>query len=136
MTPDEVRQIAAWLEAAGLDRFELTTPTARLRLVLGGAVAPAAEAPRPEATPAQPSLVARGTGIFLNHHPWSDAPLVRPGQRVRAGEIVALLRTGALIQPVTAAEDGIVGAQLVVAGTMVGFGTPLMEFTPEARNAP
>ncbi|MBR0648332.1 acetyl-CoA carboxylase biotin carboxyl carrier protein subunit [Roseomonas terrae] len=136
MKADEVRQIAAWLEAAGLDSFELTTPTARLRLVLGGVVAPVAEASRPEALPAVPSLAARGTGIFLDAHPWSDAPLVRPGQRVRAGDIVALLRTRALIQPVTAAEDGIVGAQLVAPGTMVGFGTPLMEFTPETRSTP
>jgi biotin carboxyl carrier protein len=55
---------------------------------------------------------------------------------VRAGDIVALLRTGALIQPVTATEDGIVGAPLAVPGTVVGFGTPLMEFTPEGRSTP
>lgn len=129
MNADEVRQIAGWLEAAGLDRFELTTPTARLRLTLGAAVAPAAEAPPP-----RPGLVARGTGEFLASHPWAEAPLVRPGQRVRAGDIVALLRTGALIQPVTAAEDGIAGAAVVAPGTLVGFGTTLMEFTPGTRS--
>lgn len=133
MTADEVRQIAAWLEAAGIDRFELTAPGMRLRLTLGGGGTRAAQ---PEAPPVTPRLVARGTGLFLDTHPCGDAPLVRPGQRVRAGAIVALLHTGPLIQPVTAIEDGIVGALLVTPGTMVGFGTPLMEFTPEARNTP
>lgn len=136
MNADEVRQIIAWLEAAGLDSFELTTPTVRLRLTLGGMAGIAAELSQAEAAPAAPSLTARGTGAFLDAHPWSDTPLVRPGQHVRAGEIVALLCTGPLIQPVTAAEDGIVGARLVAPGTVVGFGTPLMEFTPQTRNTP
>jgi biotin carboxyl carrier protein len=135
MNAEEVRQIAAWLEAAGLDDLELTTPKVRLRLTLGGAaVAPAPASP--QAPPEQPGLAARGTGEFLIAHPLAEAPLVRPGQWVRAGDIVALLRTGALIQPVTATEDGIVGAPLAVPGTVVGFGTPLMEFTPEGRSTP
>lgn len=133
MNADEVRQIAAWLEAAGLDGFELTTPTARLRLTLSGDAPVAAEPLPVQPAPVPPSLTARGTGEFLAAHPYADAPLVQPGQRVQAGDIVALLRTGALIQPVTAAEDGVVGALLAKPGTIVGFGTPLMHFTPEAR---
>ncbi|MEO3471991.1 biotin/lipoyl-containing protein [Roseomonas sp. CAU 1739] len=136
MNTDEVRQIAAWLEAAGLDGFELTTPTARLRLTLGGGTPVAAAPLRVQPASEPPSLAARGTGEFLAAHPYADAPLVQPGQRVRAGDIVALLRTGALIQPVTASEDGIVGALLAKPGTIVGFGSPLMHFTPEARTTP
>ncbi len=136
MNADEVRQIATWLEAAGLDGFELTTPTARLRLTLGGGAPVAAEPLPVQPAPEPPSLAARGTGEFLATHPYADAPLVRPGQRVRAGDIVALLRCGALLQPVTASEDGVVGALLAAPGTVVGFGTALMLFTPEGRNTP
>ena len=136
MTPDEVRQIAAWLEAAGLDGFELTTPTARLRLTLDCASPGAAKTLPLQPAPEPPSLAARGTGEFLAAHPHADALLVQPGQRVRAGDIVGLLRIGVLIQPVTTTEDGIVGALLAKPGTIVGFGTPLMHFTPEARTTP
>lgn len=134
MTAEEVRQIAAWLEASGLDTLELTTPEMRLRLKLGGGVAatlPAGDAsPTPAAAP--PCVEARGTGVFLPAHPWRDAPLVQPGQRVRAGDIVGLLRIGPLLQPVTATEDGIIGHCLAAPGALVGFGTALMEFTPDA----
>lgn len=131
MTPDQVRQIAAWLEASGLGTLELTAPEMRLRLALGAEAGPAV-GPPPPSPAALPSLDARATGIFLPAHPWRDAPIVRPGQRVRAGEIVALLRIGPLLQPVTAATDGVVGRSLAAAGALVGFGAPLMEFIPDA----
>ncbi len=99
----------------------------RLRLTRGRHPAAAAAAAAPP-----PCLEARGTGFFLPAHPGRDAPLVQPGQRVRAGEVVALLRLGPLLQPVTAASDGIVGRCLVAAGALVGFGTPLMDFIPDA----
>ncbi len=139
MTVDEVRQIVAWLEAAGLTGFELTTPQGRLRLQLASPGHLVPQSSWAEPAPATPAIAARGTGVFLDAHPWSDTPLVRPGQRVQAGETAALLRTGALIQPVTAAEAGVVGDRLVTPGTLVGFGTPLFAFTPEdppARSTP
>jgi biotin carboxyl carrier protein len=136
MNVDDVRQIAAWLEAAGLDGFELTTPAAQLRLTLGGRAAVTAEPLPAQPAPKPAGIAARGTGEFLAAHPYADAPLVQPGQRVRAGDIAALLRCGTLIQPVTASEDGVVGALLATPGTVVGFGTALMHFTPEGRTMP
>lgn len=136
MTPEDVRQIAAWLEASGLDQLELITPQMRLRLQLGGdpASAPVEDDAPPQSPTAAPCLEARGTGVFLPAHPWRDTPLVQPGQQVRAGEIVGLLRVGSLLQPVTAVADGIVGRQIATPGAMVGFGTPLMEFSPAHRS--
>jgi len=134
MTAEEVRQIAAWLEASGLDTLELTTPRMRLRLRLGGRAAatpmPDGALPTPAAAP--PCVEARGTGVFLPAHPWRDAPLVQPGQRVRAGDIVGLLRIAPLLQPVTATEDGIVGRCLAAPGARGVFGTALMESFPDA----
>jgi len=131
MTAEEMRQIAVWLEASELDLLELTTPRMRLRLKRGRhAVAASGAPPMPAMAPS--CLEARGTGIFLPAHAWRDAPLVQPGQRVRAGEVVALLRIGPLLQPVTATADGTVGRCLVTPGALVGFGTPLMEFTLDA----
>lgn len=130
MTPDEVRQIAAWLEASGLDTLELVTPRMRLRLTVGGdPAAPAAAEPAP---PAVAGIEARHAGVFLPAHPWRDAPLVPPGQHVQAGQVVALLRVGLLLQPVTAHADGTVGRCLATPGALVGFGTPLLEFSPDA----
>lgn len=136
MTAEDVRQIAAWLEASGLDQLELITPQMRLRLKLGGdpAAVPVDSDTPPPPPAAPPCLEARGTGVFLPAHPWRDRPLVQPGQQVRAGEIVGLLRIGPLLQPVTAAVDGTVGRQIAAPGAMVGFGTPLMEFTPTQQH--
>jgi acetyl-CoA carboxylase biotin carboxyl carrier protein len=128
MTPDEIRQIAAWLAEAGINDLELTGPGTRLKLTLKGGTATPATAPEP-AHP--PSLIARAIGVFLPTHPWRDAALVQPGQRVAAGQIVALLQVGSLLQPVAAPADGIIGRCLATPGELVGFGTPLLEFTPD-----
>jgi acetyl-CoA carboxylase biotin carboxyl carrier protein len=140
MTPDDIEQIIAWLEAAGLDSLSLTTPETRLRIMLGaGAAAQSFEAASsPPPADVAPSLRARGTGVFLAAHPSADAPLVQPGTPVRAGDVVGLLRVGPLLQPVTATADGLVGRLLAEPGSLVEYGTPLMEFTPgvfqEARS--
>lgn len=133
MTADDVRQVVAWLEAAGLDGFSLDTPGTTLRITLddGVEVRQAASAPSPPAEP-PPFLQARGTGVFLPAHPCGDAPLVQPGQQVRAGEVVALLRVGPLLQPVTAPAAGTIGGCLAAPGSTVGYGTPVMEFRPDA----
>lgn len=129
MTAEEIGQIAAWLRAAGLGTLELTSPQAKLRLKLG-ATAPAEDrAAQPAAVPS--SLDARATGLFLPAHPWCETALVEPGQRVQAGEIVAFLRIGPLLQPVTATSDGVVGRCLAAPHKPVDFGTKLFEFSPE-----
>jgi biotin carboxyl carrier protein len=128
MTADEVRQIAAWLEATQISQLELTAPGRRLRLTLGGA-APSAD-PLPKASSSPHVITAGGTGVFLDTHPWTGVALASPGEPVRAGDVVGLLRTGLLLQPVTAPQDGILGARLAVPGATVGFGTPLIEFAP------
>ncbi|MES2711525.1 MAG: acetyl-CoA carboxylase biotin carboxyl carrier protein subunit [Pseudomonadota bacterium] len=127
MTPDDIRQIADWLAEAGLAELELTGPGTRLKLTVG-AVRPA-DAAGP--APTLPGVVAPGTGLFMAVHPSRDAAFVSPGQRVMAGQLVALLQVGALLQPVAAPADGIVGHCLAAPGTLVGFGTPLMDFTPD-----
>lgn len=129
---EDVRQIAAWLEAAGLSQLTLTTPQSSLRLELGARPAPSTA--QPPAASAAPSLLARATGVFLPAHPWSDTPLAVPGRRVRAGDVVALLRAGPLYQPVTATADGVLGRCLAEPGGLVDFGRPLMEFLPDTSH--
>lgn len=58
--------------------------------------------------------------------------LVEPGQRVVAGDLVAVLEAMKMEQPLTAHRDGVVGAVVARAGTTVSAGTVLLEILDQA----
>ncbi|HEY4253574.1 MAG TPA: acetyl-CoA carboxylase biotin carboxyl carrier protein subunit [Roseomonas sp.] len=136
MKAEDVRQIAAWLQDAGIAAFSLETPQGSLHLELDpGALPPAAAPPVPAAQRDGACITARGTGVFLATHPWHGAPLAEPGARVEAGQVVALLQSGRLYQPVTAPARGVLGHCLEPPGTLVDFGRPLLAFHPDIVDA-
>ena len=137
---DELRQITAWLEAAGVLSLEIRRPGAGLRLTLAsraGAAGPGLdvrEMPAASAAPDVPRHVVKApaVGVFRAAHPMRPAAFVQPGELVRAGRIVGLLRIGRVYLPVATAQAGVVGSLLTEPGTLVDFGTPLFEI----RKAP
>lgn len=136
---DRVADIAAWLAATDIECLELVGPGGGLRLRRGGAD----EAPglgRPGAateTHAETRGAGRdrevvpspGVGVFLRAHPLRDEPLVRPGDRVAAGQALGLLRIGCLLVPVVAPRPGTVQAVPAADGALVGFADPLVELS-------
>jgi acetyl-CoA carboxylase biotin carboxyl carrier protein len=76
------------------------------------------------------TVVAECPGVFLTAHPVHSGPLVAPGDRVRPGDIVGLLKIGRLLTPVTAPREGIVTRVAAAPGTLVEFGTRLVEIQP------
>jgi acetyl-CoA carboxylase biotin carboxyl carrier protein len=133
MFGDQLRELSAWMAAAGIDELELSGPSLRLQLARdGGETIPDrtrdqqfGEPPRHD----QPlSIVAASSvGVFLDRHPLHESALAPAGTPVRAGQIVGLLQAGTLLVPVLAPRDGRIGATLVPHGTLVGFGTSLIE---------
>jgi acetyl-CoA carboxylase biotin carboxyl carrier protein len=66
-------------------------------------------------------------GVFLHGHPLHDAPVVRIGEHVAAGQDLGLLRIGPLLLPVRAPRAGQVTALRVDAGRTVDYGRALVE---------
>jgi acetyl-CoA carboxylase biotin carboxyl carrier protein len=62
-----------------------------------------------------------------------EAPLAPCGSRIRAGQTVALLQIGALLLPIGAPRDGSVTGVLVPHGTLVGYGTKIIELSATER---
>ncbi|SAL84601.1 acetyl-CoA carboxylase biotin carboxyl carrier protein subunit [Caballeronia choica] len=127
----ELRQIAGWLESAGVGFIEIGRGRNIARLTLELPVRRAS--PRPVEAPdgnaretRTNQVVARHAGVFLTTHPARSAPLVEIGSRVRAGDTVALLQIAELCLPVVAPADGEAEEWLVEPGTIVGYGTALM----------
>jgi acetyl-CoA carboxylase biotin carboxyl carrier protein len=139
MSFDQLRDLTAWMNDAGIDEFELIGPSFHLRL--GGsplqkrdvqAFAQHHDAAPASRTPCQ-VVTAPTVGLFLHRHPLHATMLAPEGMQVRAGQALGLLRIGPLLVPVIAPGDGIAGAMLVAHETVVGFGTGLVEFHPVER---
>lgn len=111
----EIARIRGWMAAAGVGGLVLEGPGTRL--VLGGET--------------QALVVsAPAVGVFLAAHPAGGGDLAPAGTRVRAGDVMGLLRVGVLLLPVVAPVAGVVGPARVAEGVLVGFGTELFELYP------
>ena len=134
---DQLRDLAAWMDVAGIDELELIGPSFQLRLNGGDVCAqtyPSGSSSRDTAPlPARHVVTAPTVGLFLHCHPLHTTMLAPQGAQVRAGQALGLLRIGPLLVPVTAPWDATVGTMLVVDETVVGFGTGLVELHPLER---
>ena len=135
---DHVAEIAASLAATDIDCLELTGPAGYLRLRRGSEPAstlqrPAADevAETPVAEAKHDALPSPGCGAFRHAHPLHETALVRAGERVTAGQVLGFLQIGALLIPARAPRDGVVSAVLATDGSLVGYGDPLVEFSPQ-----
>ena len=115
---DAAATLAAWLEATDIDLLELTGPAGRLRLRRNGSTSadvgesnhPAPDGPHDGTEPLEgvpDSQIVRSplVGHVLHAHPLHDEPLVRADEPVITGQVLALIRIGALLVPVLAPCD-------------------------------
>ena len=115
MKVKELHQLVQWLGEARIDVFEVESDDHRLRLVLQpGAV--------DDGVDQEGGIIVAADmpGLFVT-------PLVPLGESVRSGGIVALIQIGFVYVPVIASADGTLAKVLTAPGTLVGFGTPLLE---------
>lgn len=124
LAANDIAALATALVDNGLDELHLTGPGTDVHLTRPGIVRTCDAMPGRRAEP----IVAPGVGVFLARHPLRVEPLAPPGHRVRAGQVVALLRIGPLLRQVMAPADGVIEAALVEEGAMVGYGTTLFQF--------
>ena len=134
MRIDSLQQLSASLDYAGIGLLELRGPGVLLRLGRDAAeAAPPGErsVATPDALHGAPSpgvtVNAPAAGVFLHAHPMQSTPLAPVGARVRAGAPLGLLQIGALLLPVPASRAAVVVDLRVAHGTLVGYGTPLVD---------
>lgn len=123
-TPEQLRQMAEWLAGTDIGLLELRTPHGMVRLGRNGS--PAGEVVQLN-EPAPTVVTASSVGAFLHAHPLHEAPVVRPGERVTAGQDLGLLQIGPLLLPVDAPVAGRVSLVHVETGRAVGYGTALFD---------
>ena len=136
---DIAQQLEDWLRETPIHTLQLRGPGTFIHLTqaTGHHTDPMAEAgavARPEN--ATSTIVRAGSvGVVMHAHPLRDDPLVQIGQRVLAGQTVALLRVGAVLLPVPAPHDGVVRQVLADNGHIVGYGDRLVEIEKEGTHA-
>lgn len=129
-TMPDVTQLAAWLAATDIDLLEFTSPAGRIGLRRHAGTATFNEAApavaSSVATPSTDTVVkANSPGIFLTAQPGRQAPLANLGNSVETGQMLGLIRVGALLLPVRAPTAGVLTSWSAAHGALVGFGTPL-----------
>lgn len=113
IAPSRLQELVALAQSAPLGELELSEHGYRIRLV----AAPAGQGPL--------TLAAPVAGRLLAGHPLRPAPFAPPGAQVRAGEVVALVESGAVYAGVAAPCDGVLAAWLCPAGAEVAAGQAL-----------
>lgn len=140
MNINQLRDLIALIDTSDINVLELKQPGSTLRLEIDArsgtipTTTSTTSATLPAATAAStaPTVItvpAPGFGIFTTRHPSHAAAFCQDGQRVAAGDTLALLRINELYVPVTSNATGQI-RQLVEEGSLIGYGTPLFEITP------
>ena len=138
MRIDSLQQLSTWLDDAGIGLLELRGPGVVLRLgcdaadaaAVGERVAPVPHQEQ-DAQSRGVAVNAPSAGVFLHSHPMQSSPLAPVGAQVRAGAPIGLLQIGALVLPVCAPQAAVVTGLRVPHGTVVGYGTPLVDLDPD-----
>jgi biotin carboxyl carrier protein len=132
MNIKEIRQLAGWIREAGLSALELKRPGFELFIKRGSGNVSGA-VPEVMGEPVSPSVVttphsikAANPGVFFSCHPDERIGYIKVGDVVAAGQLLGLLRIGALYLPVRSDRSGKVLQILASEGDRVGYGQPLL----------
>ena len=135
MNPNFALQLSQWLARTDIGYLELQGPQGCLRLLnRGGQVTPTTTDHVADTGLAVEPITAPSVGILLLSHPLHEAPLAPTGQPVAEGQVIALLRVGALLLPVVSPGAGLLLRFHAAHGTTVGWGTPLADLQPATRS--
>ncbi len=119
LSPDEITELVAHMRRTGIAEIEIAEGCAALRVAVPQEVAAA----QPVAV-GPTIMTATACGIFLPGPPVRAALSI--GSLVAAGEIVAFIAAGPLLQPVVAPCAGTLLRLLCASGQRVDYGTELL----------
>jgi acetyl-CoA carboxylase biotin carboxyl carrier protein len=122
---DDLDRLLGWMLKDQLNVLEVSEGDACIRLKI--ADRPGMPAPRVEA-----KVLTRGLGRFLPAHPRSGEPALKVGDHVDAGGIVGFIQNDAVLLPIISGQAGEVREVHVAAGSLLGFGAPVLTLMVEA----
>lgn len=143
---DMIRRLAGLIDETGLTEIEYDDGRRRIRVARApgpaapmappapAAAAPVAVAPEPAAPPGHPKADASHPGAvtapmvgtaYLQPSP-EAAPFVRPGDRVRKGDVLLIIEAMKVMNQIPSPRDGTVREILVANGAPVEYGEVLM----------
>ena len=124
---DDLRAIVDWLALSHLSGIEIATASGivRMAMAVGDAVGSSDNGPVRVVTSPAP-------GRFHTAHPHRSTRMAAPASAVRSGDVLALLASGVIYEPILAPCDGIVLGCLAIDGTLMGYGAPAFLMQPTA----
>ena len=124
MTLQELEQLAQSLRATTISHIALGGKAWSVRMTL--AVPPSSSTP-PDAMPVLTPVRSPAPGLSLLHHPLLEQHFTAPGQWVKAGDLLALIKMGVVYLPVRSPVSGRLNALLITQGQPVEFDQQIAE---------
>lgn len=128
--PHVIAELAAHLDRNNVAALHIEAADGELKIVTPVNTSQ----PRPHSAPLAAAPVSRPenvlakaptAGIFTSVHPLRPERERAAGSSVSKGDIVAFVRVGPVLVPVTAEKTGTVASVTTETGTLVGYGTSL-----------
>lgn len=138
-SPEVLEQITCWLRQAGVSEVEIETDAGESISICLQASDKASSEPSsqslsvveaPIRTAGAKAPLSPCVGRFVERHSYYGNVPVAEETTLRAGEIVAFVKTGPLLVASRSVQDVIVTDLLIKAGDLVGFGDPLFKVEP------
>jgi biotin carboxyl carrier protein len=121
----DLDRVLALMQQHGIRSLTVRDGASRLSLTLGGSAQARTE-------PLEHVVRAKSIGSFRPGHPRRREPAVQPGDVVEATTIVGFLAAGAVLVPIIAGHAGRVQQLHAEAGSLVGYGDPILTLVAEA----
>jgi acetyl-CoA carboxylase biotin carboxyl carrier protein len=144
LSDEDVSEILAIIDSAGLEELAIETPSFSLHINRGAAqpaaaalaplAAPPPQAPAPAPPPAETTnttaIEAPMLGTFYRTESPAHPPFVEVGDRVAEDTVVCLIEVMKLMNHIQAGVSGTIVEVLAQAGELVEFGQPLFRVAP------
>lgn len=122
---DDLDRLLGWMLKDQLQVLEVSEGNARIRLKI-------ATGPRRVPVPrVEAKVLAKGLGRFLPAHPRSGELALQVGDQVTAGGTVGFIQNDAVLLPIISIQAGEVSEIHVAAGSLLGFGAPVLTLIVE-----
>lgn len=129
MELDKVQKMIELMNEAGLSHLEIDDKEGHIVLERNITSSSETVVPQqtknPEITPEEKTITAPFVGTFYSSEQPDKAPLVKPGDKVKKGQSIAIIEAMKMMNEVVADKDGIIDKILVSNGDPVEYDQPL-----------